>query len=91
MFGADRKEFPIFERSQVLLLRIKLLLNKGKKWGKSNNNLLPARQPKILLTFPPDLSIIHLLFLFLLQIGCQREICHKNTKIDFITRKAQIK
>ena len=45
-------KFPIFERSQVLLFRIKLLLEqKNRGWGKRNNNLLP----KMLLS--PTLSI----------------------------------
>ena len=35
-------KFPIFERSQVLLFRIKLLLEqKNRGWGKRNNNLVP--------------------------------------------------
>ena len=44
-------KFPIFERSQVLLLRLKLLLEqKNRGWGKSNNNLLPNFSPTLSIT-----------------------------------------
>ena len=73
MFVATRRWFPIFERSQVLLLRIKLLFNK--RLGKPNNNLLPNFSP----TLPKHCQLLYIFIVNWIPMREQRKFAKKST------------
>ena len=64
---SKRRWFPIFERSQVLLLRIKLLFNK--RLGKTNNNLLPNFSP----TLPKHCQLLYIFIVNWIPMREQRK------------------